>query len=210
VEHDELLPGRLRFVAVVAAAGAAAAAAALALYTAGRRRTGLDDMVDEQLRASAQRWGGGLDAVVNAARPLVVLLVCLSAATFLGLRGARRAALLCGGAPVLGMGVTIILQNLVDRPSATVVGSHDAFPSGHMVGPAAVVVVLLLLWIGDGGRALGRQTAAALTGGTAVGAALLALALTAMRHHYVTDVLGAVAVAVATVATCALLLDARA
>jgi membrane-associated phospholipid phosphatase len=177
----------------------------LAAYTYHRRSTWLDLRVDG-LMQHLPRWTHPvLDHVVDVASPTSTLVACLLAAAIAFATGRRGQAALLVGAPFLALVATGALQALLQRPSARGIGSASAFPSGHMTGVAALSVVVLVLT--SDGRRLPRVARTGLRLAMTSVALAVAVALVARRHHFVTDVLGSVAVAVVVVLAVSAALD---
>jgi membrane-associated phospholipid phosphatase len=95
-----------------------------------------------------------------------------------------------------------VLKPLVDRTGPN--GAVYFFPSGHATGVAAVAMVALLLLARRAGRGWALAAAPVLAGWVAA----VCVALVQLRYHYFSDVMGGVAVGVATVLTAAVLLAA--
>jgi capsular polysaccharide biosynthesis protein/membrane-associated phospholipid phosphatase len=178
----------------------------LAAYTYHRRSTWLDLRVDG-LMQHLPRWTHPLlDHVVEVASPTSTLVACLLAAAVAVATGRRGQAALLLGAPFLGLVATGALQELLQRPSARGIGSASAFPSGHMTGVAALSVVVLVITPDTGRLPRGARTGLRLAVTTV--ALAVAVALVARRHHFVTDVLGSVSVAVVVVLVVSAALEA--
>lgn len=182
---------------------------ALAVYTHGRRTTPVDLTVDGWLHARAAALQPLFQGLVGFAAPPTMMWLSVSLGVVVLAYGQRRAAVLCIVGPGLALFSASFLQHLLLRPSATF-GDPLAYPSGHMTGTAALLTVVLVLTARDRplGMVLGPRTTHLVRVVFGVIACSVALALIALRDHYVTDVAGGMALAVGAVLTTALVLDA--
>lgn len=206
-DGGQLLPARL--VAPLAAAAGACLLAATLLggYARGRRSTPLDLRVDAALQPLADAAAAPLDLVVRLVEPGRVLWLCVGLGLVAALGRHPAAALLCGAGPGVALGLTWAGKQLVGRQSATLSDEFDAYPSGHAAGVFALAALVFVLTVQDGvlRDRLRPRAVRLLRWGSAVLAAATALALTALRHHYVTDVLGGAALTVGAVLAVAVL-----
>ena len=171
---------------------------ALGRYTYLRRTTPLDLAVDRVLHPLANRTGPVLDLLVHAATPRPVLALCLGGGLVLLATGQVRRGAVCVLGPTSALVASSLLQELLRRPSARILHSADAYPSGHMTAAVALATVC---WV-VAGALVGRHRVLAqwLRTSAALYACAVGLALTGLRHHYVTDTVGGAAVALAGLA----------
>jgi undecaprenyl-diphosphatase len=167
------------------------------------------DRAGERLTSWLLAWGQPLHDLTRLANPVSMLLLAVLLAGVCAVLGHVRAAVLAVTAPGVALLVTEVwLKPLVGRE--VVPGHGNAFPSGHATAAAAVAAVALLLLLP--GRPLGRRllrpAAVLLCALVVLLPAALAVAMVTLRYHDVSDVVGGVGVAVATVLLVALLLDA--
>lgn len=204
--EQRLIPRRLRGAVAAAAFAAAATTITLgAVYTGGSTAGRLDRALDSGFYSRVGRHHALTDALVSLGSPSVLaVLTILIVVVLLGLRRGR-AVWLAALAPLVASAITEWgLKPLVERTR----GGTLSYPSGHTTGIfaiALVVVVLLVLGSSSRRRLLAVRVAAsviALAAATAV-----AVATVAAGRHYVTDAVGGVGVAIATVITVALLVD---
>jgi len=141
-------------------------------------------------------------AVVSLASPAVGVVAALALASVAWARRDRLGAVLCL-APVLAVVITeLVAKPLVDRR----LGPGLAFPSGHATTAAAVVALVVLL----AHRHRGWMGVARVAGPAVAFLAVVAAALVRLGYHYPTDVVGGIAVGIATVlAVNALVPEAR-
>ncbi|PZS20915.1 MAG: hypothetical protein DLM57_00195 [Pseudonocardiales bacterium] len=138
---------------------------------------------------------GGPVSIVVATLLLVIALVLL---------GRPRAAVLAAVAPVVAGTVTEwILKPLVDRA-----GVGQSFPSGHTTGFGAVAFVVVVLAWDLRPRRLPWSIQVAVSLAALGLIAGVSAALVAGGYHYATDTLGGVCVALVSVLTLALGIDA--
>ncbi|WP_244231208.1 phosphatase PAP2 family protein [Saccharomonospora piscinae] len=170
--------------------GAATACGALALVlgmvVAGQRGPSEVDRVFEswvhEVAGGPELWS----VLVAPTEPWAVLTVL---AVVVGVAVVRRrpaVAALAVAAPALAVSLTTLaLKPAFDR----YYDDHLAYPSGHTVSLVATVTVVVLV-CGPRGAVATAVTGVLLTGGAAVGMA-------GLGYHYVTDVVGGAATAVA-------------
>ena len=184
-----------RRTAAVGLLGCVGVVASLGWYTHLRRTTPLDLAVDGQIRPLAERTGPVLDLLVHAASPRPVLALCLSVTLVLVTTGRPRLGAVCTIGPTSALITSALLQELIGRPSATRLHNTDAYPSGHMTAAVALAAVC---WVLAGALSAQHRTVArCLRTGSSLYAVAVGLALAGLRHHYITDVLGGSAVALA-------------
>lgn len=176
-------------------------AALLAAYTRGRRSTPVDLWVDRVLRPFGAATERQLDAVVQVVEPSRMVTACFVVGLAAVVGRHWGAAFLSGAGPMVALGATYVGKELVGRQSATLTDQFDAYPSGHTAGVFTLTALVFVLTLRDGAlrHQLSRRAAVGLRCGTAALAAAAALALTALRHHYVTDVVGGAALTVGAV-----------
>jgi len=194
-----------------AAAGAIALVALLLLaqYVTDTRRTPLDARVDALVVRRPEWLDVALSRATELAGPVNVVLAGAIFGIVCCLLGEVRAASLVSGGPVSALLVTeVLLKPLVARPPVYG-GEGHAFPSGHATAVFALglAVILVLHRQGAVGRRVARVVRVLGLTLAMLIPAYLALALASFRHHYVTDILGGVAVAVLVVLIMALALD---
>lgn len=210
---DRLLPAHLHGGLTAAALLALTALVPLAALVAGvDGNTRLDrvvslfpwpdrDVVDDGLEWLLAASARGLPLLMPPAA-LALAVLCWHALS-------RRAAVFCLLAPAAASLATAVLKPLLGRPSQS--GEGFMFPSGHVTAVAAVATVLAVLLLPGGVlasrsyafRALAWGAVLAVPTATGLGTALLG-------YHYLTDVVGAVLVAVAVVLAVAAVLDRQA
>ena len=166
------------------------------------------DRAGERLTAWLLDWAEPLHQLTRLANPVTMLLLAHVLALACAVLGHLRAAALAVTAPTAALLLTELwLKPLVGRE--VVPGHGDAYPSGHATAAAAVATVTLLLLLP--GRPLGsrllRPVAVLLGALVLLLTAGLGVALLTLRYHDVSDVVGGVGVAVATVLVTAALLD---
>lgn len=190
----------VRAVAAVAALCGAFALTLGAAVAGQRSPTGLDAAfetgVERALGDMGETWVPWVSqALVAPTEPLVVLTVLAVIAGFGVVR--RRADVVV--LAVAGPSVAVAVNTWVLKPMfARHYDDHLAYPSGHTVSLVATLTVLVLLAGTRRARLLTIGCGTALTAGAAVGMA-------ALEYHYLTDVVGGAATAVAVVSGLALL-----
>jgi len=209
-----LVPPPWRVAAWVAIAVGALGTGLLAVLLHHSAGTGFDRWVEDGVFAHVGSTGARF--LLHASEPALSAGVIAVVAVIAGLT--RRWALLALAvtAPLLAVFVTegllkpAVGRYMTARALPEPMTSHllsGAFPSGHETGVAAAAVVIVV--------AAGHLRAP-LFGRLGLGVALLgwlvlaALGLVRNQYHYATDTVGAVGVAVGTVLTTALLIDATA
>jgi membrane-associated phospholipid phosphatase len=169
------------------------------LFAGGHGPTALDQSVFDAVRSHLPYW---LLRLMKAPTNPVLLIAVLAVVAILAV-SARRFDLAV--LAVVGPGSSVILSSLVLKPlfGRRYYGTYLAYPSGHTTALTATIVVVLV--------AIGLLGRKALTV-TAFGLAALVLifgviGLVGLRYHYVTDTIGGVCVAGATVLLVAYVLD---
>ncbi|ASR35508.1 hypothetical protein BAY61_11415 [Prauserella marina] len=169
---------------VVAAAGALAMLALGLPFAGERAATGPD--------AAVASWAELLprplsSALVLPTEPPVILAVIAIVALFLGTRRDWTGVTLIVAAPSIAVALnSLVLKPLFGRYYA----DHLAYPSGHTVSLATVVVVLALL-------APRRRTKAWVAAAGVLLVTAAGLGMAGLGYHYATDVLGGALWAVA-------------
>jgi undecaprenyl-diphosphatase len=176
----------------------ATVAGVLALRYEGTSHPG---RVDQRVADVLAGWPPVLRVVVDLGDPgpLAVLILLVAA----GAASMRRGVLFALVAPPLAvLATSVVLKPLVGR----MLGEGLAYPSTHMTGVGAVLVVIWILVVcrQDWAPAVRGAVAVVLL---AVGA-VQAGTLSALSLHYATDTVGGACVAVAVVVLCALVHDA--
>lgn len=130
-------------------------------------------------------------AVISFASPAVAVVTALVLAALAWVRRDRLGTVLCL-TPLMAVAITeLVAKPLVDRH----LGSTLAFPSGHATAAAALAALVVVMAHRHGG-----WTGAARVAAPAIAfLVVVAAALVRLRYHYPTDVVGGVAVGVATV-----------
>lgn len=182
---------------------AAATTVALgAVFTGGPSAGGLDRVFDPGL---SRRHHALTDALLSLGSPgMLTVLTILLVVVLLGLRRDRAVWLAALTPPVASVITEWCLKPLVERTR----GGTLSYPSGHTTGVFAIALVILLLALGPsfGRWLLAARVAASV--GALVAATAVAVATVAAGRHYVTDTIGGVGVAITTVITTGLLIDA--
>jgi len=207
---DRLVPAHLHGRLVATALLALAVLVPLSVLVAGLDgSTKLDRAVyrvpwpDREVLEHPLEW---LLAASATVLPLLMPLAVLALAVLCWHAVSRRAAVFCLLAPAAASLATALLKPLLGRPSES--GEGFMFPSGHVTVVAAVATVLAVLLL-PGGALASRSSAdrtwawgvvLAVPAVTSLGTALLG-------YHYLTDVVGALLVAVAVVLAVAAALD---
>jgi membrane-associated phospholipid phosphatase len=175
---------------------------------AGARGPGhLDASIDRRLQ---QHLGGHprlLLDLVDLANPATTVLTCAALClAFLLLHRWRLAFLVVVGPAVCTGLVDVVFKPLFDRRLA----GGLSYPSGHTAAASALALVVIIAMIGPNRPswpALYRFFVVLIA---ACGAAAVAAALIGGGYHYATDTVGGLLVAIATVLSVALLIDALA
>jgi membrane-associated phospholipid phosphatase len=207
---DRLLPAHLHGGLAATALLALGVLVPLAALVAGvEGSTRLDQAVflfpwpDQALLDEPLEW---LLAASATGLPLLMPPVAVALAVLCWRAASRRAAVLCLVAPAAASLATAVLKPLLGRPAQS--GEGFMFPSGHVTAVAAVATVLAVLLL-PGGVLASRSYAFRVWAWTALltvtAAAALGTAL--LGYHYLTDVVGALLVAVAVVLGVAATID---
>lgn len=207
---DRLLPAHLHGGLAAAALLALTVLVPLAALVAGvEGSTRLDRAVDRFPWPEQDLVDDPLEWVLAASATVLPLLMpptALALAVLCWRAAFRRAAALCLLGPAAASLATAVLKPLLGRPAQS--GGGFMFPSGHVTAVAAVATVLAVLLL-PGGVLASRSYAfrawawAALLAVTAAAS----LGTTLLGYHYLTDVVGALLVAVAVVLGVAATID---
>jgi membrane-associated phospholipid phosphatase len=197
-----LSPSLRRQAAAVVVVAAGVFAVLAVRYAGGSSARWFDDRSESVVEDFTPRTRGVVVLIEVGSPPVVVATAALTALACLWF-GRRRLALLAVLGPGLAGAVATLSQPLVGR---TVEGDW-AYPSGHTTGATSLALVAAFVLV-----ALLRPDppwAATLIAGIGVlaGAAMTVLVV-AGGWHYATDAVGGFLVAVASVLSCALLIDA--
>lgn len=185
------------------AAIAAVVTAVLAWRYAGDTDAGPTDrelagLVD--MHQGLPRVVGQVLAALGGPVPVVAALLVLAPLAWT-LRGGRGLALVLAGPPTAMATTSLVLKPLVERTR----GDELAFPSGHTTSVASLAVACAVLLLG---LAVPRAVRLLVVAGLAVLVVAVGASLVGRGHHYPTDTLGAVGVALAVVLAAALVVDA--
>jgi membrane-associated phospholipid phosphatase len=199
-----LLPAPLRRPSAAIAAVAGLMLAVLAVRYRGQSDGAwLDDVLHSAVDADIVSFVNKLIfySIILGDRTFVIIAALVVAAVCLALRQFKLAVLAVVGPGLTGL-AAMLLKSLVGRSINGVL----AFPSGHVSGlTAVVIVVLLLVWRLE--KRLSRALSVALTLGLVAALAAMGVALTRFEIHYGTDVIGGFCLAIGVVPSLALLLD---
>lgn len=167
----------------------------------GRIDVAIDVRVDRHL--GAQR--GTLQHLVALVNPVTVGVACSAMCILFVALGRRRLAALA----VLGPATTVALVDYILKPlfERRFHGSLS-FPSGHTAIAVAIAVVVIVALFGPSRPPWPIVVRALAATAATVGAAIVATALVGGGYHYATDTMGGLCVAVASVLSVALLIDA--
>jgi membrane-associated phospholipid phosphatase len=171
----------------------------LLAWTLRANRASTVDLAVDRLSAVAPGW---LTSFVSPAieifgpvhavgASLGLSLICIAWREF-------RGAFVSAVAPAVALVVTeLALKPLVSRPP--VLGEGHAFPSGHATAVFGLWIAAVLVLRENGPLAHHVPSAVRWSGmaSAALAAMYLCLALIIYRHHFVTDIVGALAVAIA-------------
>jgi len=172
------------------------------------RATQLDLFVDDLLVPTPALIADLLSPATELVGPLRVLAAGVTFSVLCLVTGHRRAGILVAVVPPAALLFTeLVLKPFVDRPP--VAGQGDAYPSGHATAVFALgfAVSLVLRRRGALGRSLGSAIRMSGLGAAFLVPVYLSFALVVFRHHYVTDVIGGMAVAMAATLMVALATD---
>jgi membrane-associated phospholipid phosphatase len=195
-------PDRRRAVGGLAALAAVATAVLAGRYagesTAGRTDRHLGNLLEQRGTARAV---SEVVASVGGPAPTAVVLLVLAVIAW-RVRGGRGLALVLMGPPTAMVTTSLALKPLVGRMR----GDELAFPSGHTTSVTSLAVAAAVLFLGVPGVSRARRALVVVALAGVV--ASVAVSLVARDHHYATDTLGAVGVALAVVLAAALVVDA--
>lgn len=179
-------------------------------YTHGTRRTTVDGFVDATLVPLIDPASTLLAPATELLGPTKMLAVSVALGVLCLLVGDRHGGLLAFVAPFSALAVTeVVLKPLVGRPPDQ--GEGLAFPSGHATACVALATTALVVSCEGSPLAGSLPRVLVLLGRVAAWTVplYLAAALLLFRHHYVTDIVGGAAVAVAVVSALALMRAGR-
>ena len=183
--------------------------AAVAVFAARVGSSGLDLATAAWSAGHRPSWVAQSGILVSRlTSPAILIGITVAACLLLWLRGRRLPALVLGGSVLVAYAAGAVLKALIGRPRPLppvnlMPESEPAFPSGHVLVIATLVVVgLLIAWPAMRPAVRGL----AMTGGiTAV--LLVALDRLVVGAHWLTDVLGSLALATVIAGLAALVLD---
>lgn len=186
-----------RHTMLIVAVGMAFAVLLGVLLAGGRRPHGADAAFAHAVTDLFDGQQPLLRLLATPTEPWILVAVVTTAALGCGLQRRWSAVVLVTVGPSVAIAVnTWLLKPLFDRHY----GQHLAYPSGHAVALVAVLTAVLLL--ARPGTA--RCIVAVLSGLLVVAAAV---GLVGLRYHYLTDVVGALGYAIATVLALDVVID---
>jgi membrane-associated phospholipid phosphatase len=205
-----LIPDRARRPAVIVAICCAAVLAIGGAFAAGRSGgNAIDRRIDPWVIQHLQAHQNGLYQLTNLGNPtpvatltVIVILCCLV------VRRVNGALLAAVSVPVASGLTELVLKHIVHETFG-----HPpilSYPSGHTTSVCSLAAVVAVLMINPPHRRLHpvlRLAVAVLAGLVTV---TVMVALVAVQFHYFTDTIGGACVAIGTVLSVALLLDAPA
>lgn len=187
-------------------AAAAAVFAAIAIDVAtGGPLSSLDRQLSDWFRGRAGPVLEGLMRVVSMLHaPRVVLGTSVLAALLLAWRRGRGAAAIFVVAVAGGATLNALLKRAFERPrpdfaEAVLGATNFSFPSGHVANATLLYGAVMLFAMRDRGSAAARVAAFAAAAAMVL---LVAASRLALGAHYPTDVIAAMAEAVAWLALC--------
>ncbi|MHC1560574.1 phosphatase PAP2 family protein [Actinomycetospora sp. C-140] len=157
--------------------------------------------VDRWADRALHNWPDGLRVLVLLGDP-IPMVIGIVVLTVLAARFARAGLFALLSPPLAVITTFLLLKPIVGRTLGDGVGY--AYPSTHMTGVTALVVVAVVLVAARWRQSPWRWPAFLLL---AVVAIAESLTLSALGLHYVTDTLGGACVAIGVVLTCALARD---
>jgi undecaprenyl-diphosphatase len=200
-----LLPPALRRPAAVTVAGCVAVTVLLALaFNHQARPDRLDAAVDARILAAlgGHQHAMHLVAKLGTRIPVIVMTVAL-VVTCLAARWWRGAALAGLGLPAAVVLTEVVLKPFIDRT----LQDHYSFPSGHATALFGLAAICAILLVNPPRPRLSGTVRLLLVLGAVLVAAVVAVAVVALRFHYFTDTVAGAAVGIGTVLLTALLLD---
>jgi len=195
-----------RGLAAVMVVGAALATVALGVRYARTHTPGrLDRHLDDEIQRRVAGHSHLLVRVINVADPGSVIVICALLCAFFVLMNRSRLAVLAVLGPALAGGlVDLVLKPLFDRH----LGSRLSFPSGHTAATASLALVVIMAMIGPSRLPWPAAVRWLVAVPATASVAVIAIALVGAGYHYATDTFGGLLVAVASVLSVALLIDA--
>jgi undecaprenyl-diphosphatase len=135
----------------------------------------------------------------------VVLIAAIAVVAFCGWLRYPRGIVLAVLAPIASTSLgEYVIKPLVQRTK----DGYLAYPSGHTTGWCTVAIVVILLVIAPAREQFSPRARRWIVAAALILAVACLLGLIASAYHYATDVIGGLAVALGTVLTLALLIDA--
>jgi PAP2 superfamily len=195
-----------RGLAVVIVICAVLGTAALGVRYAHTRTPG---RFDRHLDAAIQRRVAGhphlIVRLVDLADPGSVIVICALLFGFFLLMNRTRLAVLAVLGPALAGGlVDLVLKPLFDRH----LGSSLSFPSGHTAATASLALVIISAMIGPSRLPWPLVVRWLIAVAAMASVPVIAIALIGGGYHYATDTIGGLIVAIASVLSVALFIDA--
>jgi undecaprenyl-diphosphatase len=199
-----LLPDRARLPAAGVVVACAVVVVALGVRYANQSRAGaLDRAVDgwfvDHANYRAALW------LADLGNAPVVLIAAIAVVAFCGWLRYPRGLVLVVLAPIASTSLgEYVIKPLVHRTK----NGYLAYPSGHTAGWCTLAIVVILLVVGPAREQLSSRARRWIVVAVVILAVACVIGLIASAYHYATDVVGGLAVALATVLTLALLIDA--
>jgi membrane-associated phospholipid phosphatase len=189
--------------AIVIATGAMAA---LGVRYAGARGPGrLDAAIDRRVEQHLNGHPRLLVDLVNLANPITTMLTCAAICLVFLLLHRWRLAFLVVVGPAFCTGlVDVVFKPLFDRRLA----GGLSYPSGHTAAASALALVVIIAMIGPNRPNWPAPYRWFVAFVAACGVAAVVAALIGGGYHYATDTIGGLLIAIATVMSVALLIDA--
>lgn len=185
---------------------ATAGLVALGVRYAGARGPGhLDETIDRRVQQRLSGHPRLLLDLVDLANPATIVLACAALClVFLLVHSWRLAFLAVLSPAVCTVLVDVVFKPLFDRRLA----GGQSYPSGHTAAAAALALVVIVAMIGPNRPSWPAAYRFFIAVVAACGAAAVAAALIGGGYHYATDTVGGLLVAIATVLSVGLLIDA--
>ncbi|QUQ68734.1 phosphatase PAP2 family protein [Kutzneria sp. CA-103260] len=199
-----LVPARLRYPATMLVLLCVVIVGGLgASFHQRSSPAGVDRFVADWVHRLAGHHAGLMEQVIRIGDPLPVAALVVGLALGSAALGRWRTVLFA----VVGPTAAVLLTEFLLKPTVgrTRYGQL-AFPSGHTTGTAAVVTVVLVLFLGSAWLTSTVVKAMLILLGLGVSVAV-SVALVGRNWHYATDTLGGICVAVASVLVVALVID---